>query len=154
MIPTPGIEATTDAHGHYRLDGLPVRAGSGSSPRPPASLTSMAGSLCEKVAPGAGPFTFDIALKRGVLGARPPDRQGHGRPLRGLVFYRAFGDNPHLDQYPNFKRGSRGAPLVIPDDGRFAIPALPGRGLISVRAAEEGYLHGVGAEPSKVLTVA
>src|SRR5262249_36958795 len=69
-----------------------------------------------------------------------------GRPLRGLVFYRAFGDNPHLDEHPSFKRGSRGAPLVIPDDGRFTIPALPGRGLINVRPAEEGYLHGVGDE--------
>jgi RNA polymerase sigma factor (sigma-70 family) len=27
MIPTPGIEATTDAQGHYRLDGLPVARG-------------------------------------------------------------------------------------------------------------------------------
>ena len=151
QIPTPGIEATTDAQGHYRLDGLPVARGFRLFTEAPGQPYVDGGFLCEKVAPGAGPFTFDIALKRGVLVRGRLTDKATGRPLRGLVFYRAFGDNPHLDQYPNFKRGSRGAPLVIPDDGRFAIPALPGRGLISVRAAEEGYLHGVGAESIKGL---
>lgn len=148
-IPMPGIGATTDVQGRYRLDGLPVARGFRLFTEAAGQPYVDGGFLCEKVAPGAGPFTFDIALKRGVLVRGRLTDKATGRPLRGLVFYRAFGDNPHLDQYPNFKRGSRGAPLVIPDDGRFAIPVLPGRGLICVRADGEGYLHGVGAEGIK-----
>ena len=69
-----------------------------------------------------------------------------GRPLRGSLKYLAFRDNPHLDEYPNFKRNSQETRVIIPDDdGLFVIPALPGRGLIAARAIEDGYLHGVGA---------
>jgi RNA polymerase sigma factor (sigma-70 family) len=150
-IPTPGIEATTDAQGRYRLVGLPVARGFRLFTEAPGEPYVDGGFLCEKVAPGAGPFTFDIALKRGVLVRGRLTDKATGRPLRGEVFYRAFGDNPHLDEYPDFKRGSRGEPLVIPDDGRFTIPALPGRGLIAARAFEEGYLHGIGAEAIKGL---
>src|SRR5262249_7890688 len=49
-------------------------------------------------------------------------------------------------EYSNFKRGSQMTRFPIDADGRFGIPALPGRGLIAARAPEEGYLHGVGAE--------
>ena len=73
-----------------------------------------------------------------------------GRPLSGSVIYRAFRDNPHLDEYPNFKRGSQETRvLILGDDGLFVIPALPGRGLIAARAPEDGYLHGIGAETIK-----
>ena len=34
-------------------------------------------------------------------------------------------------------------------DGRFTIPALPGRGLITARAPEGAYLHGLGADAIK-----
>ena len=34
-------------------------------------------------------------------------------------------------------------------DGRFTIPALPGRGLITARVPEEAYLHGLGADAIK-----
>jgi hypothetical protein len=72
------------------------------------------------------------------------------QPLRGSIHYFAFRDNPHLDEYPNFKRGSQDTYILIPgDDGRFWIPALPGHGLITGRASEDGYLHGVGADSIK-----
>ncbi len=59
--------------------------------------------------------------------------------------YSAFGDNPYLNEFPNFKRGSEITRAYITADGRFAIPALPGRGLIAARGPEVGYLHGLGA---------
>ncbi len=105
-------------------------------------------------APGAEPrrepLTFDMALKRGVLVHGRLIHKVTKQPLRGSIHYCAFRDNPHLDEYPNFKRGSQEMYVLIPgDDGRFTIPALPGRGLISGRASEDGYLHGVGADSIK-----
>jgi hypothetical protein len=68
-----------------------------------------------------------------------------GEPLRANVNYYAFGDNPYLDQYSDFK-GSPHTYIVIPGrDGRFTIPALPGRGPIGVRASND-YLIGIGAD--------
>src|SRR5262249_46189745 len=100
--------------------------------------------------PGTGPFSFDMALKRGVLVRGRLTNKVTGQPLHGSLTYRAFRDNPHLDGYPNFKRDSLEMHIVIQgDDGRFAIPALPGRGLIAARAIEEGYLHGIGADAIK-----
>ena len=107
-IPTPGIEATTDAQGRYRLNGLPVARGFRLFTEAPGQPYVDGGFLCEKAAPGAGPFTFDIALRRGVLVRGRLTDKATGRPLRGLVYYRAFGDNPHLDGHPYFKQGSRG----------------------------------------------
>jgi hypothetical protein len=96
-----------------------------------------------------GPFNFDIALKRGVLVRGRLTDKVTGQPLRAQVHYLAFGDNPHLKEYPNFKHGSQDTYIVIPGpDGRFTIPALPGRGLIAVRAAYE-YLLGMGADAIK-----
>jgi hypothetical protein len=100
--------------------------------------------------PRLGPFTVDMALKRGVLVHGRLIHKVTRQPLRGSIHYFAFRDNPHLDDYPNFKRGSQLTYLLIPgDDGRFTIPALPGHGLITGRAAEDGYLHGVGADSIK-----
>ena len=42
-------------------------------------------------------------------------------------------DNPHVNEYPGFRDGY--ATTVYPDeDGRFEIAALPGRGMLGVRA--------------------
>ena len=55
-----------------------------------------------------------------------------------------------MNEYPNFKRNSQETRIIIlGSDGRFTIPALPGRGLIAARAQEERYLHGKGAEAIK-----
>ncbi len=73
-----------------------------------------------------------------------------GKPVTGRVEYYAFQDNPHVDEYPNFKRESQITwSWIQAPDGRFTIPALPGRGLIAARTPEEGYLHGRGADAIK-----
>ena len=54
-------------------------------------------------------------------------------------------DNPHVNDYPGFLDG--GATTVyLDEDGRFAIAALPGRGMLGVHGGSEHYLLGVGAE--------
>lgn len=150
MITTPGVEATTDAQGRFRVDGLSVLGGFKLFTEAPPGQPYVNGCfVCPGAEPGRGPFTFDIALKRGVLVGGRLTNKSNGQPLTGLVTYRAFRDNPHLDDYPNFKRGSQEMCVAVGADGRFAIAALPGRGLIAARAPEEGYLHGIGAEGIK-----
>ena len=51
--------------------------------------------------------------------------------------YYAFQDNVYVDEFPNFKRESQVIFFFMQaTDGRFTIPALPGRGLITARAPE------------------
>ena len=151
MIPTPGVEATSDAQGRYQVNGLPTSSGFKLFTEAPAGQPYVnCGFVSPASEPKPGPFTFDITLKRGVLVRGRLTDKATGKPVRGSVSYHAFADNPHLDEFPNFKRGSQETLVLIPgSDGRFTIPALPGRGLISARAPEEGYLHGLGADAIK-----
>ena len=148
MIRTPGVEAITDAQGRYRINGLSATRGFKLFTEAPVGRPYVnCGFISPAGVPKQGPFTFDIALKRGVLVRGRLKDMATGKPLAGSVSYHAFADNPHLDQYPNFKRNSQETRILIPGpDGRFTIPALPGRGLISARAPEEGYLHARGVE--------
>ncbi len=146
MITTPGVEATTDAQGRFRVEGLSILNGFKLfTEAPPGHPYVNFGFVCPGAPPGHGPFTVDLALKRGVLVRGRLTSKVTGQPLTGFVTYRAFRDNPHLDDYPNFKRESQPMCVPIGADGRFTIAALPGRGLIAARAPEDGYLHGVGA---------
>jgi len=151
MIPTPGVEATSDTQGRYEVNGLPTSSGFKLFTEAPAGQPYVnCGFISPASEPKPGPFTFDITLKRGVLVSGRLTDKATGNPVRGSVSYHAFADNPHLDDYPDFKRGSQETRVLIPgSDGRFTIPALPGRGLISARAPEEGYLHGLGADAIK-----
>lgn len=147
LIPTPGVEATSDAQGRFQISGLPISRGFRLFTEAPPGQPYV---NCGFTSPGGefkpGPLTFDMALKRGVLIRGRLTDLATGRPVRGSVIYSAFPDNSFLGEFPNFKRGSQITRVVIPGpDGRFTIPALPGRGLIAARAQEERYLHGIGA---------
>ncbi len=170
IVPTPGVEATTDAQGRFQITGLATLRGFKLfTEAPPGQPYVNCGFVSPAGEHGPGPVTFDMTLKRGVLVRGRLTDKSTGRPVVGSVVYYAFADNAHLDEYPNFKRGSQEmrvmtpgwdvemtapempaagqelAPVVIPGfDGRFTIPALPGRGLIAARAQEERYLHGSG----------
>jgi RNA polymerase sigma factor (sigma-70 family) len=152
LTPTPGVESTTDAQGRYRLDGLPTSAGfklytEASAGQPYVNF----GFVSPAPKPGTEPFPFDLALKRGVLVHGRLTDKATGKPLSARVHYHAFADNLHLDEYPNFKRGSLDLYVFTHDgEGRFTIPALPGRGLITARTQfPTDYINGLGAEDIK-----
>jgi RNA polymerase sigma factor (sigma-70 family) len=151
MITTPGVEATSDAQGRYKVTGLPTSRGFKLFTEAGAGQPYVNGGFVSPASePKAGPVTFDMALKRGVVVRGRLTDKATGKPVQGAVCYYAFPDNSHLDEYPNFKRGSQITRVLIPgSDGRFTIAALPGRGLITARAPEEGYLHGLGAAAIK-----
>jgi protocatechuate 3,4-dioxygenase beta subunit len=149
LVSAPGVEATTDVQGHYRLTGLPkapsyrlfLEPGEG-RPYTRATFITPGGS------PGLEPIHFDIALKRGVLVRGRVTDKATGRPVSGYVNSFAFADNPHVDAFPGYRSGYEPyAP--IDDGGRYEIVALPGRGLIACRSDLGRYRGGVGAASIK-----
>jgi RNA polymerase sigma factor (sigma-70 family) len=150
LMRVPGIEATTDDRGHYRLAGLPrapayrlfVEPG-GDEPYPNATLRA-AGDT-----PAFEPVTFDIALKRGILVRGTVTDKATGQPVAAAVEAYAFNDNPNLRDFPGFKSSALARSFVV--NGRYEVVALPGRGIIGVQAA--GWLNhtrrSVGAEAIK-----
>jgi RNA polymerase sigma factor (sigma-70 family) len=149
LIPAPGIEAKTDAKGHYRLAGLPkapayrvfIEPGKG---QPYTKATFRAAGDT----PAFDPLKFDVALKRGVLVRGKVTDKATGRPISGYVDAYAFQDNTHVDEFPGFRVS---LPAYSPiTDGRYEVVALPGRGLICARSGEmERYRGYVGAEAIK-----
>ncbi len=152
------LRTTTDKDGRYRIDGLPKGDGneimartSDYSAPPDGELSSQRPYLfaVKRVGNplGLGPVTVDFALKRGLwVEGRVTDRKT-GQPLSASIHYFCFHDNPNAKEL---------APLVRFDnwrqsrkDGYFQMPVLPGRGLIAVRAYQDHYVMGVGAEKIK-----
>jgi RNA polymerase sigma factor (sigma-70 family) len=150
LIPASGIEAKTDAEGHYRLAGLPkapayrlfIEPGKG---QPYTKATFRAAGDT----PAFDPLKFDIALKRGVLVRGKVTDKATGRPISGgYVDAYAFQDNPHVDEFPGFRQS---LPAYSPiTDGRYEVVAPPGRGLVCGRSGEmERHRGYVGAEAIK-----
>ena len=146
LIPTPGINATTDAEGTYRIDGLSkapayrlfVKTAKG-LPYTNATLRVPA------EAAGLEPITFDIALKRGALiRGRIVDKMT-GQPLQGNVNYYTFGNNPNLPAYTGFM-DSYEQYADLDEQGRYEVVALPGGGLIAVRDRTDRYRPASGYE--------
>jgi RNA polymerase sigma factor (sigma-70 family) len=148
------VRTTTDTEGRYRLVGLPKSAGNeitvettGYSPRPEdrpyfSAIHPVGDPL------GLEAVTVDFALQRGVwVEGRLIDKAtGKAVAMQAGVEYFCFADNPLASALP--------LPEGIPShwtrkDGSFRILALPGRGVIAVRAGADEYRMGVGAEGIK-----
>jgi hypothetical protein len=144
---SPFAHAVTDVQGRYRLGGQPRS--------PQVEVTAFAPDQpylkVEKTAesgPGLGPLTVDITLKRGVwVEGRVTDKVT-GKPVAAVAEYYPLRDNPHLAEAPDFaglNNNISDEPRFKTDaDGRFRAVALPGAGLIAVRAESGAYLT---AEP-------
>jgi RNA polymerase sigma factor (sigma-70 family) len=152
------LRTTTDKDGRYRLDGLPKGDGNAIAARTndyiPPPENEMASqlpylSVVKKVGNPLGlePVTVDFALKRGVWVKGRVTDKNTGKPLWASVEYFCFNDNPNAKEIApegrfDHWRSSR-------EDGSFLMPVLPGRGLIAVRAYQDHYVMGVGAEKIK-----
>ncbi|SIO36728.1 RNA polymerase sigma factor, sigma-70 family [Singulisphaera sp. GP187] len=151
LIPTHDVEATSDAQGRYRIQGLSLSRGIRLFTEAPIGQPYVNGTFdSPAIEPKPSPFTFDMTLKRGILVRGRLTDKATGRPLAGKVIYNAFQDNAYLGEFPNFRQNTQENRVPISgSDGRFTIAALPGRGLIAARAKEERYLHGLGTDSIK-----
>ena len=141
------LTATTDADGRYRLDGLPVNKSHKLLAFPPnESLYLPAGA---KVATtlGQAEVVKDIQLRAGVLvSGRAVDSQT-GAPIQGHVSYYAFASNEHVKDYPGFRTLGADHERGANADGRFAIPVMPGQGILTFGPKDhQRYSRGQGAD--------
>jgi len=149
MVSAPGVEATTDAEGRYRLSGLArgdayrlfVEPAKG-QPYLNASFKVPADT------PALEPVTFDVAMKHGILVRGRLTDKATGKPASGYVNAYCFNDNPHLGEFPGYS-ASYPPQAEIREDGRYEVVALPGRGIIAARGSLALYRGGLGAEAIK-----
>ena len=142
------ISTTTDARGHYRLDGVPRANGHKLSVYPPLDRPYFHRRFLE-VAAGAGlePIRFEVALKRAVwiTGKVVDSRTNHA--VQASVNYVPMLTNVNAKAYPNFDPSGTSFEVVsryrTDHEGRYRLVGLPGRGVITVRADERGYRTGV-----------
>ncbi len=151
------ISTETDAHGRYRLLGLPKERGEGHklSVYPPLDRPYFVTRRIQAPAgPGFEPLKFDIALKRGIwITGKVTDRDS-GKPVRAVVDYFPFLANAHTRDYRNFDPNIAMSIEIktrykADPEGRFRIPGLPGGGVVTAHTDDRSYRVGVGAESIK-----
>ncbi len=143
--PNGFIQTKSDAEGRYRLEGLPLGENLLLATKP-GEEPYVTTALPVETTPANETATLDFKLKRGVwIRGRVTDAET-GAPLRGRVEYFVFNDNSNRKSASGLMRALGG--FVRSDvDGRFAVPGLPGRGLVSVMADNsQDYPRGAGAD--------
>jgi hypothetical protein len=123
-------------------DGNIIRAG------PPENLPYLMALHNVGDTPGLEPITADFNLKRGVWISGTVKDKATGKPVHSMVTYAIFEDNPNRQEVPTFSNNHY--LNTDPIDGTFRLVALPGHGLIGVRAqGGDRYRMGVGADQIK-----
>jgi RNA polymerase sigma factor (sigma-70 family) len=144
------LRAVADRDGKYRLSGLPKGRGNLIRVRPPDGQPYLMAVADVPDAPGLEPVTADVSLKRGVWITGRVTEKDTGKPVAAKVWYASHGDNPNLGEAPGLAVDQD--VTTGPDDGRFRLVGLPGRGVVAVRAnGPGGYRTRVGADRIKGL---
>ncbi|HEX5443655.1 MAG TPA: carboxypeptidase regulatory-like domain-containing protein [Pirellulales bacterium] len=104
------------------------------------------------------PITFDIRLRPAVALRGRVTNAETGKPVRAALRYYPFLSNTAAQDYPNFIPGRQTLGFddryATDDDGTFVMPALPGRGVVTVVAERgERYPLGEGAADIADLTL-
>jgi RNA polymerase sigma factor (sigma-70 family) len=86
--------------------------------------------------PGLEPITVDLQLERGIIVRGRLTEATTGKPVPGEIRFVALTENPHLKDYTDASR--RGFFTIgagkTEADGSFAVPVIPGPGLLLVTA--------------------
>jgi RNA polymerase sigma factor (sigma-70 family) len=141
---------TTDAQGKFRIGGQPKG-------RENHLTVEVVGQPYIKVVKsvsdpsGVGPIPVEITLKRGRLVEGKVKNRANGSPVKAVVRYYPFRDNPHVQECTDgsFLNNNVSDEVDFPTDatGRFRAVALPGRGALIVWASEPGYVSGRKSAP-------
>jgi RNA polymerase sigma factor (sigma-70 family) len=136
---TPGITATTDEQGRYRLSGAPksrqYHLASGGGP-------FFATSQIVNDTAGLEPIAADFQVERGLLVRGRLTDAATGQPVRGTVRYVPRPDNPRLKEYPGFAQVSV-SEATFTKDGSFAVAVAPGPGWLCARARDGRFARAV-----------
>jgi beta-lactamase regulating signal transducer with metallopeptidase domain/protocatechuate 3,4-dioxygenase beta subunit len=131
------VEATSDAAGHYRLEGLPKAEGNQVLATGGDKQPYFGRNFELTGAPNLEPVKFDIELHRGVWINGRATEKTTGKPVESWVLYLPFPDNPNIVGLPEFN--SRAIIVDGPQqglhtdaEGRFRLVGLPGRGIVGL----------------------
>jgi RNA polymerase sigma factor (sigma-70 family) len=138
------VETATDAQGRYRLAGTPRRRYDWVIALPAKEAPYLAASRDVGETEGLEAATVDFELKRGVWVRGRVTDEKTGKPLRCLVAYNVFENNPHFKDYNALFL--RPPTAFTGDDGLFRLLLLPGRGLIGAADLGDRYCYGIGAD--------
>lgn len=142
----PHLATRTDADGRYRLEGLPLEKEETIHVLPGADSPYLPVASKVTLTLDSSPAETNFRLKRGVLLRGQAVDKRTGQPIVGHVDYYAFDGNPNLQLYAGFARGMAHERRTD-SQGRFEIPVMPGKGLLSFMADDHlKYRRGVGLE--------
>ena len=129
------FHTTSDAEGHYRLTGMPIGKGSELLAIPPQGQSYLMSKKTVDVPVGDDPIQADFELKRGVLiRGRVTDAKTGTAVQDCAVDYYVFHNNPYYKEAPGFDGASEVVgPYMTDQEGRYAVPGLPGRGIVAVQ---------------------
>jgi beta-lactamase regulating signal transducer with metallopeptidase domain/protocatechuate 3,4-dioxygenase beta subunit len=145
------FRTTSDAEGHYRLTGLPMGKGSELLAIPPQGQPYLMSKKTVDVTVESDPVQADFELKRGVLIRGRVTDAKTGAPVPDCtVDYYVFHNNPYYKEAPGFDGASQVVgPYMTDREGRYAVPGLPGRGVVAVQVCSKrptGYPLRAGVE--------
>jgi RNA polymerase sigma factor (sigma-70 family) len=142
------VETTTDGQGRYRLNGRPNRTGNRVTVTGPKGEPYLVTADYPPTGEPGKAVTLNFKVKRGVFIAGRVTGPDTGRPLRAVVEYKSWFDNPNTKGIHPVWRST----TVSAADGTYELVGLPGRGLLTAKIDElrRGLcLMGAGAEPIK-----
>jgi hypothetical protein len=139
------IRTVTDRDGRYRLEGVPLGENS-LVVIPPNGSRYLIGAAEFITRVGSNSLVRDVKLTPGVLVRGRATDERTGAPVPGQLEYLAFGANPYLKEAKSFRRSGPTNHYRADKNGRFEIPVLPGKGILTFLAnSHEEYPRGAGA---------
>ncbi|HZU34579.1 MAG TPA: sigma-70 family RNA polymerase sigma factor, partial [Gemmataceae bacterium] len=126
------IETVTDAHGHYRLDGLSKASQQVLlfDPAPGARQMHRFDEINDT--PSFTAIVHDAELHRGIVVHGQVVDLATGRPVRARVVYAPLLDNRFYERTPGYRRPKNvsswitSREMIADRDGRYRLTALPG----------------------------
>ncbi len=150
------LSRTSDAQGHYRLEGLETGTTNyykivvPDLPYPPVESRSI------PVSESLKPIRHDIKLRHGVWAVGRAYDRTNEKPISGSVYYTPFRSNPFARNYERYRNPPTDFLANYPfgsvdDQGRFKIPVIPGRGVVCLKCSEGNYRPNLGRSEIKEL---
>jgi RNA polymerase sigma factor (sigma-70 family) len=126
------VETTTDGQGRYRLDGRPNRTGNRVTVTPPKGEPYLSPADYPPAGESGKAVKLNFKMKRGVFISGRVSDPATGRPLRAVVEYRTWFDNPNAKGIHPVWRST----AISAADGTYELVGLPGRGLLTAHVDE------------------
>jgi beta-lactamase regulating signal transducer with metallopeptidase domain len=146
------IKTATDDQGRYSLNGMPIDKDIKLLAVPPADQPYLLSLKTADTTADKDSIQVDFELKQGtwIRGKVADAKTGEPAPCC-IVEYYVFLDNPNYKSAPGFK-GAYDLGLYQTDqDGRYAMPGFPGRGIVGVEVCgEKQAQYPLGAGEDKI----